>query len=42
MKLKLKLALLGLGAGAIAFQLATCARLWGDFFGDTLILRVVD
>jgi len=42
MRIKLKLALLGLGAGAIALQIATCARFWGDFLGDAVFLRAVD
>jgi|GEM_PF-4793095 len=49
MKLKVKVALLGLGAALLNFPFnlgnfgsEACARMWGDFLGDALILSVVD
>ena len=46
MKLRIKIALLGLSATLLAspwmFGSEACAKMWGDFFGDLLILNVVD
>jgi hypothetical protein len=46
MKLKFKMALLGLGASVFAFPFLldanACARFWGDFLGDALLLSMID
>lgn len=46
MKLRIKIAMLGLSASLLAlpwmFGSEACAKMWGDFLGDALILSIVD
>jgi hypothetical protein len=45
MKFKVKMALLGVGATLFNFSFldsSGCARFWGDFLGDALLLSMVD
>jgi hypothetical protein len=40
--MKVRLMLLALSAGAVALQLGSCARWFGDVLGDSFWLSVVD